>query len=86
MTAASSATSATVWPGCTLASRKRLRARSKANRQRLVMSAIGPPGRWTLSGLVPGALGKAVHDTAAYARLTGADTVDWDGYFPAYRR
>jgi serine/alanine adding enzyme len=31
------------------------------------------------------AIGKAVHDRAAYARLTGTDSVDWDGFFPAYR-
>ena len=37
--------SATVWPGCTLASRKRLRGLSNSNRQRFVTSAIGPPVR-----------------------------------------
>ena len=51
-----SITSSTVWPGCTLASVKRLRARSNENRQRLVISAIGPPVRNTLGSLAPGAL------------------------------
>src|SRR5436190_21459732 len=37
-----STTSATLWPGCTLASAKRRRPRSKANRQRWVTSATGP--------------------------------------------
>jgi hypothetical protein len=31
------------------------------------------------------AIGKAVHDTDRYLRLAGADAVDWDGFFPAYR-
>ena len=31
------------------------------------------------------AIGKAVHDTERYLRLAGADAVDWDGFFPAYR-
>jgi hypothetical protein len=30
-------------------------------------------------------IGKAVHDVPAYLALTGADAVDWDGFFPAYR-
>ena len=30
-------------------------------------------------------IGKAVHDTAAYLARAGADAVDWDGFFPAYR-
>jgi hypothetical protein len=34
---------------------------------------------------VPSATGRAVHDRAAYARLTGSDAVDWNGFFPAYR-
>ena len=38
--------------------------RSKVNRQRLVMSATGPPGRRTLSGLVPGALMKSTFATS----------------------
>ena len=40
-----SITSSTVWPGCTLSSRKRRWVLSKANTQRLVTSPIGPPGR-----------------------------------------
>src|SRR6516162_4371149 len=59
-----STTSATLWPGCTLASAKRRRCGSKLNRQRLVMSAIGLPGRCTLSGLVPGALMKSTFATS----------------------
>ena len=35
---------------------------------------------------LPACLGKAVHDEAAYRRLTGSATVDYAGYFPAYRR
>jgi hypothetical protein len=42
--------------------------------------------RFAPGGLVASATGRAVHDPAAYARLTGADTVDWAGFFPAYRR
>jgi hypothetical protein len=34
---------------------------------------------------VPSAVGKAVHDRAAYLRLAGAREIDWDGFFPAYR-
>jgi serine/alanine adding enzyme len=41
--------------------------------------------RFAPHGLVPSATGRAIHDPAAYARLTGADGVDWDGFFPAYR-
>jgi len=41
--------------------------------------------RFAPDGLVPVALGKAVHDRDRYLRLTGADDVDWDGFFPAYR-
>jgi hypothetical protein len=41
--------------------------------------------RFAPAGLVPSATGRAVHDPAAYARLTGSDTVDWTGFFPAYR-
>jgi serine/alanine adding enzyme len=36
-------------------------------------------------GLLPARVGKAVHDAAAYARLTGSAAIDWDGFFPAYR-
>jgi serine/alanine adding enzyme len=35
--------------------------------------------------LVGAAVGKAVHDLPDYLRRAGADAVDWDGYFPAYR-
>jgi hypothetical protein len=41
--------------------------------------------RFAPGGLVPNAVGKAVHDEAAYLRLAGAARVDWDGFFPAYR-
>jgi serine/alanine adding enzyme len=41
--------------------------------------------RFAPGGLVRAAIGKAVHDLPAYLRLTGADAVDWDGFFPAYR-
>jgi hypothetical protein len=41
--------------------------------------------RFAPDGLVDALIGKAVHDTPAYLALTGADAVDWDGYFPAYR-
>ena len=41
--------------------------------------------RFAPDGLKRAAIGKAVHDRAAYARLTGADSVEWDGFFPAYR-
>ena len=47
--------SAAVWPGWTCSRRKRARALSKANCPRPVSSVFGPPGRNTLSGLVPGA-------------------------------
>jgi serine/alanine adding enzyme len=41
--------------------------------------------RFAPDGLVPAAIGKAVHDEAAYLRAAGADAIDWDGFFPAYR-
>jgi serine/alanine adding enzyme len=41
--------------------------------------------RFAPGGLIGSAIGKAVHDEAAYLRLSGADRIDWDGYFPAYR-
>jgi hypothetical protein len=41
--------------------------------------------RFAPDGLVASATGRAVHDPAAYARLTGADEIDWAGFFPAYR-
>jgi serine/alanine adding enzyme len=41
--------------------------------------------RFAPDGLRPSATGRAVHDMAAYARLTGGDRVDWEGFFPAYR-
>lgn len=41
--------------------------------------------RFAPDGLVPAALGKAVHDLAAYERLAGAPGVDWEAFFPAYR-
>jgi len=41
--------------------------------------------RFAPRGLVPAAIGKAVHDRAAYLRLAGATAVDWEAFFPAYR-
>jgi Acetyltransferase (GNAT) domain len=41
--------------------------------------------RFAPGGLVPSATGRAVHDAAEYARLTGSPEVDWAGFFPAYR-
>jgi serine/alanine adding enzyme len=41
--------------------------------------------RFAPGGLIGAAIGKAVHDEAAYLRLTGKPAVDWDGFFPAYR-
>jgi hypothetical protein len=41
--------------------------------------------RFAPGGLLPAAVGKAVHDRAAYLRLTAAEEIDWDGFFPAYR-
>ena len=42
--------------------------------------------RFAPDGLVPSEIGKAVHDEAAYLRLSRADAIDWDGFFPAYRK
>lgn len=42
--------------------------------------------RFAPEGRVDAQLGKTVHDVGAYHRLTGADQIDWDGFFPAYRR
>jgi serine/alanine adding enzyme len=41
--------------------------------------------RFAPEGLLEARIGKAVHDPAAYAVLTGRTEVDWDGFFPAYR-
>jgi hypothetical protein len=41
--------------------------------------------RFAPEGLRAAAVGKALHDPAAYARLTGSGEVDWAGFFPAYR-
>lgn len=41
--------------------------------------------RFAPDGLIGSAIGKAVHDERAYLELAGADAVDWDGFFPAYR-
>jgi hypothetical protein len=41
--------------------------------------------RFAPDGLLPAAVGKALHDPAAYAELTGSPDVDWAGFFPAYR-
>jgi serine/alanine adding enzyme len=41
--------------------------------------------RFAPAGRIGVSIGKAVHDRAAYLRLSGAASVDWDGFFPAYR-
>ncbi len=41
--------------------------------------------RFAPDSLVEAWVGKAVHDEAAYLRLSGADTLDLSGFFPAYR-
>jgi hypothetical protein len=41
--------------------------------------------RFDPEGLVPAALGKAIHDEQAYRELSGGET-GYDGFFPAYRR
>lgn len=40
---------------------------------------FAPHGRMAVT------VGKAIHDTDRYRRLAGVETVDWDGFFPAYR-
>jgi hypothetical protein len=42
--------------------------------------------RFDPDGTLPAFLGKAVHDEASYRRLSGQSSVDYAGYFPAYRR
>jgi serine/alanine adding enzyme len=42
--------------------------------------------RFAPAGLTGAWIGKAVHDMPAYLRLARADAVDWDAFFPAYRR
>jgi len=41
--------------------------------------------RFAPEGRVDVWIGRAVHDAPRYHALTGADAVDWDGFFPAYR-
>lgn len=41
--------------------------------------------RFDPEGLVPAAVGKAIHDDDAYRELSGG-TVGYEGYFPAYRQ
>ena len=41
--------------------------------------------RFDPEGLLPATLGKAVHDAAAYRRLSEQDEIEYAGYFPAYR-
>ena len=41
--------------------------------------------RFDPEGLVPAAVGKAIHDEDAYRELSGGDTA-YEGFFPAYRR
>ena len=42
--------------------------------------------RFDPGGALPAFLGKAVHDEDAYRRLSGIEEIDYEGYFPAYRR
>lgn len=42
--------------------------------------------RFAPDGRVGCATGKAVHDRERYLRLAGADAIDWDAFFPAYRK
>jgi len=42
--------------------------------------------RFDPEGLVPAAVGKAIHDEDAYRRLSGGSEVAFEGFFPAYRR
>ena len=41
--------------------------------------------RFDAQGTCPAYLGKAVHDRSAYLELSGAEEVDFAGYFPLYR-
>ncbi len=41
--------------------------------------------RFAPGALLDAHVGKAVHDPAAYAELTGTERIDWQGFFPAYR-
>lgn len=41
--------------------------------------------RFAPGGEIPAAIGKAVHDTERYRRLTGQAAVSFEGFFPAYR-
>ena len=42
--------------------------------------------RFDPEGLVPAAVGKAIHDEDAYRRLSGGSEGVFEGFFPAYRR
>jgi hypothetical protein len=42
--------------------------------------------RFAPDGVIPVSVGKAVHDLPRYLALAGADAVDWEGFFPAYRQ
>lgn len=42
--------------------------------------------RFDPGGTLPAYLGKAVHDADEYRRLAGVAEIDYEGYFPAYRR
>ena len=42
--------------------------------------------RFDPEGLVPAAVGKAIHDEDAYRRLSGGSEAVFEGFFPAYRR
>ncbi len=41
--------------------------------------------RFAPGELRPSVTARALHDPATYARLTGSDRTDFDGFFPAYR-
>jgi serine/alanine adding enzyme len=42
--------------------------------------------RFDPEGLLPATLGKAVHEDQAYRALAGVETIDFSGFFPAYRQ
>jgi hypothetical protein len=42
--------------------------------------------RFTNSPLLEQWFGKRVHDVERYIEVTGSETIDFSGYFPAYRR
>ena len=42
--------------------------------------------RFAPHGRLPVSIGKAVHDRDGYLRLSGGTAVDWDAFFPGYRK